>query len=79
MGLKEFFSSIVGAVDTEYDRRVKAASNVRAYAVGGHGHHADPAAHEQHADPPEEQPGEPQVVLGGHVEPADVAPAVSEH
>ena len=46
MGLLDALKSFANAVDKEYDRRVRAASNVKHYSVGGHGtqngHDAEP-------------------------------------
>ena len=39
MGLLDTLKAFVNAVDTEYDRRIRAASNVKQYRVGGHGAH----------------------------------------
>ena len=39
MGLFDSLKIFLRAVDTEYDRRIRAASNVKAYQVGGHGSH----------------------------------------
>ncbi|HEY1014200.1 MAG TPA: hypothetical protein VGE07_15920 [Herpetosiphonaceae bacterium] len=46
--ISTIWTGFVSAINTEYDRRIRAASNVRAYHVGGHDHHG-PAAHD-HAD-----------------------------
>ena len=43
MGLRTWIARLRRAVDTEYDRRIKRASNVVAY--GAHGHE-----HDQHVD-----------------------------
>lgn len=40
MGWLDNLKSMVNAVDTEYDRRIRAASNVRKYNIGGHAVHA---------------------------------------
>ena len=45
--IKNVWTGFVSAINTEYDRRIRAASNVRAYHVGGHDH--GHAAHD-HAD-----------------------------
>jgi hypothetical protein len=37
MGLLDALKAFANAVDMEYDRRVRAASNVKRYRVGGHG------------------------------------------
>jgi hypothetical protein len=39
------WTTLKNAIDHEYDRRIKAASNVREYNIGGHGH-----AHDLHDD-----------------------------
>ncbi len=36
MGLFDSLKGFLRAVDTEYDRRIRAASNVRVYHIGGH-------------------------------------------
>ena len=41
--------ALLKSVETEYDRRIRAASNVRQYQVGGHGTHAADH-HDQHVD-----------------------------
>jgi hypothetical protein len=41
MGLKAMFRELFQAVDGEYERRIRAASQVREYHVGGHGHAGD--------------------------------------
>lgn len=53
--MKNIFASFIAAVDTEYDRRIRAASNVREYQIGGHGHghdhdHDDQAHHDDHTE-----------------------------
>lgn len=40
MGWLDSLKALVNSVDTEYDRRIRAASNVKQYMVGGHGAHA---------------------------------------
>ncbi len=75
MGLKEIWAGFVHAVDTEYDRRIRAASNVRAYQIGGHGHHHDHGDHTE-AEQPEEQLGDSHVAFGTGTTPADVEPQV---
>lgn len=37
MGLIDALKAFANSVDVEYDRRVRAASNVKQYSVGGHG------------------------------------------
>ena len=37
MGWLDGLKALVNSVDTEYDRRIRAASNVKQYKVGGHG------------------------------------------
>ena len=39
MGLLDSLKVFVRAVETEYDRRIRAASNVKTYHVGGHSVH----------------------------------------
>jgi len=41
MGLISMLRNFLGAVDGEYERRIKAASQVKRYRVGGHGHAGD--------------------------------------
>ncbi len=62
MGIKDIWNGLIGAVDGEYDRRIKAASNVREYHPGGHGHGHD-EAHE-HPELPEEQSGDSPAAFG---------------
>ncbi len=38
MGWLDGLKALVNAVDIEYDRRIRTASNVKEYKVGGHGH-----------------------------------------
>ena len=45
-GLRAF----VNAVDTEYDRRIRTASNVKEYHIGGHGSHGHHDSHDDGAD-----------------------------
>ena len=46
MGLLDTLKAFANAVDMEYDRRVRAASNVKHYRVGGHGtQNGDDAQH----------------------------------
>ena len=56
---------IRSAIDDEYDRRVKAASNVREYTVGGHGH-ADHDHDEaiEHPELRENQEGDSHAAFG---------------
>ena len=65
MGIKDIWNQLKGAVNTEYDRRIRAASNVREYQLGGHGHHG--------ADlhPEEERPDATVTPLGPTMEPSD--------
>ena len=42
MGWLDSLKALARSVETEYDRRVRSASNVRQYSVGGHG---DSATH----------------------------------
>ena len=49
MGLFDSLKILLRAVDTEYDRRIRAASNVKAYHIGGHGSH-DAQAHPMDSD-----------------------------
>lgn len=46
--IRNIWTGFTSAINTEYDRRIRAASNVRAYHVGGHDHHG--AAAHDHAD-----------------------------
>ena len=39
MGWLDALKAFVSSVDAEYDRRIKVASNVKTYHVGGHGTH----------------------------------------
>ncbi len=39
MGWLDSLKAFLSSVDTEYDRRVRSASNVREYKIGGHGSH----------------------------------------
>ena len=39
MGWLDGLKALVNAVDTEYDRRIRSASNVKAYGVGSHAAH----------------------------------------
>jgi hypothetical protein len=72
MGIKDIWNGLIGAVDGEYDRRIKAASNVREYHPGGHGHgHGHDEAHEHH-DLPEEQPGDAHAAFGTPTDSAEV-------
>ncbi len=43
MSLLDVLKSFASSVDTEYDRRIRAASNVKQYRIGGHGAHGDHA------------------------------------
>lgn len=43
------FKALIKSVETEYDRRIRAASNVRHYQIGGHGAHGD-GHHDEHSD-----------------------------
>ncbi len=48
MGWLDGIKAFVNAINTEYDRRIRAASNVKEYKVGGHGTqngHGDTHAH----------------------------------
>lgn len=71
MGLKDIALAFRNAVYHEYDRRIRAASNVRDYTIGGHDHHDTPV--------PEEQPGEADAGFGTSTrDPAmDAHPTVS--
>ena len=40
MGFFDSLRALVNSVDTEYDRRIRSASNVRQYNIGGHAGHA---------------------------------------
>ena len=48
MGWLANLKSMVNAVDTEYDRRIRAASNVREYNSGGHAVHSGGDHHAAH-------------------------------
>lgn len=48
MGWLDSLKSMVNAVDTEYDRRIRAASNVREYNIGGHAVHSGDDHHDGH-------------------------------
>lgn len=64
MGIKNVWQSLLGAINGEYDRRVKAASNIREYHPGGHDHgHGHDEAHE-HPELPEEQEGDSPAAFG---------------
>ena len=41
MGWLDGLKALIDAVDTEYDRRIRTASNVKEYHLGGHGAHAN--------------------------------------
>ena len=75
MGNKGVWATFVGAINAEYERRVRAASNVREYQIGGHGHHHGHDAHDEHI--PEERPGDPHLAYGTDMEPANVDPPPS--
>lgn len=49
MGWLDGLKGLVNSVDTEYDRRIRAASNVKEYSVGGHSDHAAHDGHTSHA------------------------------
>jgi hypothetical protein len=64
------WSSFKDVINKEYDRRIRAASNIREYNVGGHGHgHGE--AHEDH-HLPEEQEAHSHAAFGTDVHGADV-------
>jgi len=67
MGLKDIWNGLISAVDGEYDRRIKAASNVREYHLGGHGH-----GHDEAHELPEEQSGDSHAAFGTPTDAADV-------
>jgi len=50
MGLFDSLKIFLRAVDTEYDRRIRAASNVKAYHAGGHGARDTHAVGEEHTN-----------------------------
>ncbi|HZG68807.1 MAG TPA: hypothetical protein VEZ12_18840 [Herpetosiphonaceae bacterium] len=58
MGLFDNIRALVNSVETEYDRRIRAASNVRQYQIGGHGAHGDEHHAEHENGHPERQQGE---------------------
>ena len=60
MGLFDNIRALVNSVETEYDRRIRAASNVRQYQIGGHSAHGDDhyAEHEDGHPEHERQQGE---------------------
>ena len=41
MGLLDALKGFAHSIDTECDRRIRAASNVKQYRIGGHGTHGD--------------------------------------
>ncbi|CAA9278990.1 MAG: hypothetical protein AVDCRST_MAG26-3237 [uncultured Chloroflexia bacterium] len=61
MGWLDGLKALVSSIDTEYERRVRAASNVKRYNEGGHsapgvhGAHGTPVAHDGHGDLPEQR------------------------
>jgi hypothetical protein len=70
------WTTLKNAIDNEYDRRIKAASNVREYAIGGHGHAHD--EHDEAQDHPElreNQEGDSHAAFGTETEPAAVGTA----
>ena len=40
MGWRDALKAFANAVDSEYDRRIRSASNVKAYVIGGRHSHA---------------------------------------
>ncbi|MBM7844523.1 hypothetical protein [Herpetosiphon giganteus] len=68
MGIKEFFVAFRDAIDGEYDRRVKAASEVREYNIGGHGHHDhhDADHGHEHQDATNQDAHDTEVVVDSH-------------
>lgn len=59
MGFFDNIRALVNSVETEYDRRIRAASNVRQYQTGGHGAHGEGhAGHEDGHSEHERQQGE---------------------
>lgn len=51
MGLFDSIKQFVSSVDTEYDRRIKAASNVKYYdPTGASHHHGHLEAHNEHVE-----------------------------
>ena len=58
MGWLDGLKALVNSVDTEYDRRIRTASNVKEYHVGGHGMHVDHAPSTTHGDEGERLQGE---------------------
>ena len=58
MGLLDNLKTLVNSVETEYDRRIRAASNVRQYQTGGHGAHGDHHAEHDGENEHERQQGE---------------------
>ena len=45
MGWLDGLKALANAIDTEYDRRIRTASNVKQYKVGGHGTHGSHGPH----------------------------------
>jgi hypothetical protein len=70
------WTTLKNAIDHEYDRRIKAASNVREYNVGGHGHaHDTHDDAEHHPELRENQEGNSHAAFGTETEPATVSVA----
>ncbi len=61
MGWLDSLKALVSSIDTEYDRRIRAASNVKRYNEGGHsahsadGAHGTAGGHGGHGDLPEQR------------------------
>lgn len=58
MGLLDGLRAFVRSIDTEYDRRIRAASNVKEYKVGGHGSHGTHTTPREQAHEAERLAGE---------------------
>ncbi len=58
MGWLDGLKALIDAVDTEYDRRIRTASNVKEYHLGGHGAHANHEPSAVHGDEAERLEGE---------------------
>jgi hypothetical protein len=64
MGWLDSLKAVVSAIDTEYERRIRSASNVREYNVGGHGAHNGNGHHDAHEQLEAERLGGEGGVLG---------------
>ena len=67
MGWLDGLKALVNSVDTEYDRRIRSASNVKEYSVGGHGEAAS-HAHVERIQGEGGAVGELQSHAGPHLE-----------